>query len=99
MWRLDEKYEWRGHFEAPILKMLPSEYFKRQCFVSMDCDEWPGKYLEDAGYADNVVFSTDYPHSDSKYPEATNEFFKVPMSDGARQKYLWQNCARMYGFA
>ncbi len=99
MWRLDEKYQWRGHFEAPGLSMLPNEYFKRQCFASTDCDEWPSKYLEDAGYSDNIVFSTDYPHSDSKYPEATDEFFRIGISPEARRKYLWDNCARLYGFA
>ena len=96
LWRLDEKKEWRG-YEHPILKLRPSEYFKRQCFVSTDCDEWPAKYMEDAGYVDNVVFSTDFPHSDSKFPRAVDEFLSMGLSDQAKRKILWDNCARLYG--
>ena len=31
---------------------------------------------------DNLVFSTDYPHGDSKYPHAVEAFDKLPMPDG-----------------
>ncbi len=96
LWRLDEHYEWRG-YEHPELTMLPSEYFKRQAFVSVECDEWPVKYVDDAGFGHNVVFSTDYPHLDSKYPQAVESFLGQDLSEDAKRKYLWDNCARLYG--
>ncbi len=98
MWRLDEHQEWRG-FEAPELKMRPSEYFKRQCYVSIECDEAPARFMDALGYGDNIVFSTDYPHPDSKFPHAVDSFFELDFPEDARRRYLWDNCARLYGFA
>ena len=43
-----------------------------------------------------TVFSTDYPHSDSHFPEATNLFLKLPLSEQSKRKILWDNCARLY---
>ncbi len=97
MYRMDEKYEWIG-YESPDLEMPPSEYFKRQCYVSVDADEWPAKYMEDAGFADSVVFSTDYPHADAKFPRMLDIFLKQDFSDDFKRKVLWDNCARLYGF-
>ena len=97
MWRLDEHQEWRG-FEAPELTMRPSEYFKRQCYVSIECDESPARYMDAEGYGRNVVFSTDYPHPDSKFPKAVDSFMELELSEDARGRYLWDNCARLYRF-
>ena len=98
MWRLDEHYEWRG-YEHPDLTMSPSEYFKRQCFASIEPDEWPAKYVDDAGYGHAIVFSTDYPHPDSKYPHAVDSFLSMDLPKEVKGKYLWDNCARLYGFS
>jgi hypothetical protein len=38
LYRLDEHYEWTGGFEAPDLTMPPSEYFKRNCWISVEAD-------------------------------------------------------------
>jgi len=34
--------------------------------------------LEDFG-VDQIVFSTDYPHGDSRYPEAVSSFLELPV--------------------
>ena len=39
LYRLDEHYEWTGWYEAPELTMPPSEYFKRNCWISVEADE------------------------------------------------------------
>jgi predicted TIM-barrel fold metal-dependent hydrolase len=46
---------------------------------------------------DTIVFSTDYPHSDSRFPESTELFLKLPIPDESKRKILWDNCARLYG--
>ena len=97
LWRLDEHYEWRREWDAPNFTMTPTEYFKRQCYVSVDCDEEPAKYAVDWLQEGNIVFSTDYPHADAKYPEASERFLKLPLSDSAKRKIMWDNCARLYG--
>ena len=46
----------------------------------------------------NVVFSADYPHADSKDPKAVERFLALPLSSQAKRKFLWDNCAKLYGF-
>ena len=98
IWRLDEHYELSGRFESPELKLEPMEYFKRQCYVSIEADEEPATFVEHSGLEDTVVFSTDYPHNDAKYPYATDLFLKMPLKEETKRKMLWDNCARLYGF-
>ena len=77
--------------------MAPSEYFKRQCFVSVECDEEPAKYTIE-GLGDNqIVFSTDFPHPDSKFPDSVDNFMKLPLTKESKRKLLWDNCASYYG--
>jgi predicted TIM-barrel fold metal-dependent hydrolase len=96
-YRLDEHYEWVGRYEAPELKRKPSEYFLSNCFLSVEADEEPVKqYVERFG-DDNLVFSTDYPHADSKYPHAVDCFFTLPLAEGSKRKILWENWVRLYG--
>ena len=96
LWRMDEHYELEGDIFMPELKMAPSEYFKRQCYVSVEPDETPVRHMiEDFG-ADQLVFSTDYPHGDSRYPNAVSRFLELPLEREAKQKILWDNCAKFY---
>ena len=95
-YRLDEHYEWLGKMEAPELTMKPSEYFLRNCFLSVEADEELVKqYVEHFG-DDNLVFSTDYPHADSKYPHAVESFLTLPLSAASQRKILWDNWSRLY---
>jgi len=96
LWRLDEGWEREGDVWAPDLAMAPSGYFKRQCVVSVEPDEAPVKDVIESLGAEGLVFSTDYPHGDSKYPEAVDHFLKLPLSDSDRRKILWDNCAAYY---
>lgn len=96
LYRLDEHWEWMGKYEAPELTMKPSAYFLRNCFVSCEADEAAARhYFEDFG-DDNVVFSTDYPHADSKFPRATETFLDLPFELSTKRKALWDNFERLY---
>ena len=97
LWRLDEHWEREGEVYAPELTMAPSEYFKRQCFASVEPDEEPAKYAIDYMGNDRLVFSTDFPHGDSKYPESVDRFLELPITDEDKRKILWDNCAGYYG--
>jgi predicted TIM-barrel fold metal-dependent hydrolase len=96
LWRLDEGWEREGDVWAPDLTLLPSEYFKRQCVVSVEPDEVTVKYVIDHMGSNTIVFSTDYPHGDSKYPEAVDHFLQLPIANDAKRKILWDNCAAYY---
>jgi predicted TIM-barrel fold metal-dependent hydrolase len=78
------------------LTLAPSEYFKRHCFVSVEPDESTVKHVVDSIGSEQIVFSTDYPHGDSKYPEAVAHFLKLPISKNDKKKILWDNCAGFY---
>ncbi len=97
LWRLDEHYEVTFRRPDSPLTMKPSEYFKLQCFVSVEADEDFVKQVIEAIGDDTIVFSTDWPHGDSKYPRAVESFMKLPISDQSKRKILWDNCARYYG--
>jgi len=96
LWRLDEGWEREGDVWAPDVKRPPSEYFKRQCVVSVEPDEATITHVIDYMGGNNVVFSTDYPHGDSKFPEAVHHFLKLPISDADKRRILWDNCAAYY---
>jgi predicted TIM-barrel fold metal-dependent hydrolase len=83
-------------YDHPDLKMEPSEYFRRQCYLSVECDEEPAVIVSKFGLEDNIVFSTDYPHADSKYPKSVERFLQMEISDQTRRKFLWDNCARLF---
>jgi len=97
LWRLDEHYEVTFKRPNSPLTMKPSDYFKRQCFVSVEADEDFVKQVIEAIGDDTIVFSTDWPHGDSKYPHAVEAFMTLPISEKSKQKILWDNCARYYG--
>lgn len=99
LWRLDEHWANPGRYENPELALRPSEYFRRQCWVSVECEETPAPAAVEQCGTDCFVFSTDYPHYDTKYPEATAHFLKLPLSEEAKRKILWDNCARLYQLA
>src|SRR5207244_1349657 len=57
LWRLDEHWEWRQQWEGKALTMKPSDYFKRQCFLSIECDEEPASLAIQGLGEDYFVFS------------------------------------------
>ncbi len=94
--RLDDHYEeYTGRFEIK-LGAKPSEYFRSNCFVSVEADEAAvSLYIQWFGDG-NVVFSTDYPHPDSKFPHSVQKFLSLPLTGESKRKILWDNCARLY---
>lgn len=95
--RLDDHFEWAGYLENPELTMKPSEYFKRNCYVTLEADETAAKLYVDWFGDDNLVFSTDFPHPDSKFPNAVESVLKdIPISEESKRKILWDNCVRLY---
>ena len=100
LWRLDETWEKFGPGSEVLVSALPSEYFFRQCYVATDADEKVLRQVVEAVGDDNIVVSTDYPHSDGLFPQAIDEFVKLEgVTEKAKAKILWDNCARLYPLA
>ena len=93
--RLDHKFE-RGGFETP-LKLLPSEYFRRQCIIAADPDEsLTGPVVEHLG-EDLCVWASDYPHLDAELgvvDEIRSRLTALP--EQAQRKVLGENMMRFY---
>jgi uncharacterized protein len=100
LWRLDEAWEKFGPGSEVQIGALPSEYFFRQCYVATDADEKVLAQVTTAIGDDNIVVSTDYPHSDGLFPDAINEFLALEgIGEKTKAKILWDNCARLYPLA
>ena len=100
LWRLDEAWEKFGPGSELQISALPSEFFRRQCYVATDADEKVLPQVIETLGDDLIVVSTDYPHSDGLFPHAIDEFVGLPgVSEKSKAKILWDNCARLYGLA
>lgn len=65
LWRLDNIcYPEFPELVAQNIKMLPSEYFKRQCWVAVELEEPCLRQTIDIIGADRLLFGTDFPHPD-----------------------------------
>ena len=101
LWRMDQHYGLRRKVSPDSVKkrlpLYPSEYFKRQCYASIEADETVScPVIHD--YADHIVFSTDYPHPECPFPNGVREFLEMPLDDDAKRRILWDNTCRMYNF-
>jgi uncharacterized protein len=97
--RMDEHAELVGWNDAPDLSLAPSQYFARQCFISCEPDEDLLYQVVDALGPECVVFATDFPHPDSKYPNAVKAFLELPRVElDVKAQILWDNALRFYGF-
>jgi len=94
--RMDEQVEtfW---LERRWLKMLPSEYFKRQCYVSFDPGEWNLAACADFLGPDRVIWASDYPHPEYR-PEVISQLKKKisGLSEEAQRLILGRNAAKAY---
>jgi predicted TIM-barrel fold metal-dependent hydrolase len=75
------------------------EVYRNQFFGCMLADDWGLEVLPFIG-TDNVMLETDYPHSDSSWPnsvELARESMK-PLSDEVRYKLLQGTARRVYDF-
>lgn len=93
--RMDKAVE-KGRSSPIKNKLKPSEYFERQCWISTESEKELPMIVDLLG-DDRIVYSTDYPHGDSDYPHAVDEFIELEgVAAETKKKILWDNCARLY---
>lgn len=91
-------HEFKGRFQDLELKMLPSEYWRRQCKACFQTDRIGFKLVEDLG-VETLMWGSDYPHSDGTWPESQKVFaeqFSV-LPDDVVRKLTYENAGRFYG--
>lgn len=93
--RLDGKHKllsWKTGLKHP-----PSEYFRRQCWISFDPDETTIPDMVKRYGADKFMWASDFPHFDAS-PAAVEEtraaIASLPKND--QQQILGDNVARVY---
>lgn len=95
--RADEHYRIMSHLVKTDVPRPPGEYFREQCFVACEPDEvtLPGT-VEILG-ADNLLFSSDYPHFNGTFPGSTESLKNnLKLSAEVRAKIFGQNAMRLY---
>ncbi len=97
LWRLDEEYENLYWEVKSKVKVKPSEYFHRQCFISVEPSEAYLAQITDYIGVDNLIFGSDYPHIDHQ-PDALNNLMLLEkeLSSITLQKILWNNPRKFY---
>ena len=97
LWRMDE--HWEKMVPRFRTRLLPSEYFKRQCAVSVEADEETGRYAIDRLDGERIMFSTDFPHRDTHFPHTVDTLLAQDFPADAVRKILWDTPAAFYGLA
>ena len=97
--RLDhhaEVFSW----DVPSLRMKPSDYFKRQCWISFDADESTLAFTARSALcgADRIIWASDYPHPDAKFPGVTAELSESieSLSADDQRKIAGENAVALY---
>ncbi|HEX3862005.1 MAG TPA: amidohydrolase family protein [Stellaceae bacterium] len=91
-------FEYKDQYQDLKLKMLPSEYWRRQCKATFQYDRIGTKLIEDMGI-ETLMWGSDYPHPDGVWPESAkyidDQFSHLP----ADVKYAMTcgNAAKFYG--
>jgi predicted TIM-barrel fold metal-dependent hydrolase len=96
--RMDHKTEVMHAFTP--MKLLPSEYFKRQCVISAEPDESITAAVAEHLGPDYVIWASDYPHLDASFNvvgEIREKIARLPES--AQRKILGENAVRFYGLS
>jgi predicted TIM-barrel fold metal-dependent hydrolase len=104
LFRIDERFantgiRFRGTPFKTKLTLKPSEYFRRQLFATFIDDPFGVKHRDEIG-VENILWSSDFPHSATFWPHSQEKIVKdfENVAEADKQKILWQNSAKLYGF-
>jgi predicted TIM-barrel fold metal-dependent hydrolase len=98
--KLDQAQDEYRYLYPTALKLKPSEYFRRQVFATF-IDDPVGVATRQFIGVDNIMWSSDYPHTVSTWPHSqavvARDLQGVPEAE--TRKIVRENAARLYGFA
>ena len=97
LWRLDEEYETLYWEVKDNVRIRPSEYFRRQCYITIEPSEpYLSQIIEYIG-SDNLIFGSDYPHMDHQ-PDGIKNLVELEekLSPEIVKKITWDNPRHFY---
>jgi len=92
--RMDRHFDDKGMNDTH-LTARPSEIFRRQCFISFEPVEGSLKYLAEYIGSDNILWATDYPHTDG-FPDAPNMIKRMGLPPKTLANVLAGGAKRYY---
>jgi predicted TIM-barrel fold metal-dependent hydrolase len=102
--RMDRAFDSRGARlqGSPFptkLTMRPSEYFRRQLYATFIDDPYGLAHRHEIG-VDNLLWSSDFPHSATFWPHSREKIAKDfhGIGEEDKRKILCENVAKLYGF-
>lgn len=97
--RLDWGYHRQKMGNDPMVQCerLPSEYWRQNCYLTF-IDDLPGVMLREFIGVDRIMWSSDFPHLDSSWPESQQFLNKHLAGVPAEESRLIvaENCVRLY---
>jgi uncharacterized protein len=94
--RMDFEFEDRFR---DLMKLKPSEYWKRSCKCTFQYDRIGAKLLDDIG-VETMMWGSDYPHTDGVWPES-DRFIEeqfAELTPDQVHKITCENAAKFYRF-
>jgi predicted TIM-barrel fold metal-dependent hydrolase len=93
--RLDTEYADRG--KSLNFKLKPSDYFRRQGYVTYQQDQFLEPIIPLIG-EDNIIWGADYPHPDCIWPGSRDTLDRnmANISPAVRRKITSENVTRLY---
>ena len=92
----DHVYD-RHHHWAKTKVQKPSVYFHRQCYAAF-LDDPAGVALRHTIGVDNLLWESDYPHSDTTWPfshdRVADHMADIPPDE--RRKIVWGNAVKLF---
>ncbi|MET0405081.1 MAG: amidohydrolase family protein [Cystobacter sp.] len=99
LWRLDTlEYENLGWEVSENVRMKPSDYFRRQCFISCEPGEPGLREVVDLVGEGCLLYGSDYPHIDhAPHVQEDAALLSKRLSPETARRILWSNPHRFYG--
>jgi predicted TIM-barrel fold metal-dependent hydrolase len=95
--RMDFEFEDRFR---DLMKLKPSEYWRRNCKCTFQYDRIGAKLIDDIGL-ETMMWGSDYPHTDGVWPES-NKFIEeqfAELTPDQIHKITCENAAKFYRFS
>jgi predicted TIM-barrel fold metal-dependent hydrolase len=98
--RLDKYYRRLGSKVNNTISMPPSDYFRRQIYATFIDDAFGVKTYGEIG-ADNFLWSTDYPHNATTWPNSQKTLPKcfAGVPEGDVRKMILENGSKLFGLS